>query len=172
MYFESDSLDNGFCVLRNRFAFWDIERCRRFNISDLKRRIKERIGTRCSGAFSTGEAEEEEEMKREENRWRELHDGQRCVDARGGNSHETGGTRLAVLKLRPGPDWPCTTARLSHRSAFGKLARCRISETLARRVPRSMASFFSFYCHLFPFPFRLSKTSPVCCERISSTWLF
>lgn len=55
---------------------------------------------------------------------------QRVVDARGGNS-EAGGTRLAVLKLRPGPDWPCERRTLSHRSAFGKLARCRISETLA-----------------------------------------
>ena len=29
------------------------------------------------------------------------------VDARGGNSHEAGGARLAVLNLSPGSDWPC-----------------------------------------------------------------
>jgi len=34
------------------------------------------------------------------------------VDARGGNSHEAGGRRLAVLKLSPGPDWPCTRCSL------------------------------------------------------------
>lgn len=64
---------------------------------------------------------------------------------------EAGGTRLAVLKLRPGPDWPCKQRTLSHRSAFGKLARCRISETLAEGF-RPTASLFSFRCHIFPFP--------------------
>ena len=29
------------------------------------------------------------------------------VDARGGNSHEAGGARLAVLNLSPGSDWLC-----------------------------------------------------------------
>jgi len=34
------------------------------------------------------------------------------VDARGGNSHEAGGRRLAVLKLSPSSDWPCTRCSL------------------------------------------------------------
>lgn len=75
------------------------------------------------------------------------------VDARGGNSHEAGGTRLAVLKLNLDRDWPCTRRGLSHRSAFGKLARCPIFETLgpkgfARRLPS-----FQLRCHLFLSPF-------------------
>lgn len=71
------------------------------------------------------------------------------VDTRGNNSHEAGGTRLAVLKLNLDHDWPCTRRGLSHRSAFGKLARCRIFETLgpkgfARCLPSSRFTVISF----------------------------
>jgi hypothetical protein len=82
------------------------------------------------------------------------------VDARGGNSHEAGGTRLAVLKLSQDADWPCTRRSLSHRSTFGKLARCRISETLARRVsPDGFPPLFLLSSLSFPVRRRdLSRT--------------
>jgi len=80
------------------------------------------------------------------------------VDARGGNSHEAGGTRLAVLKLCQDADWPCTRRSLSHRSTFGKLARCRISETLARRVsPDGFPPLFRRHLFLFPFAKRIYR---------------
>jgi len=57
-------------------------------------------GTRCFGAFSTGE--EERKTDGESRRTATF-----VVDARGGNSHEAGGVRLAVLNLSPDSDWPC-----------------------------------------------------------------
>lgn len=50
--------------------------------------------------------------RREENRWQIATDSNVVVDARGGNSHEAGGARLAVLNLSPGSDWPCTRRSL------------------------------------------------------------
>lgn len=103
--------------------------------------------------------EEKEEMGITDGESRDRESNSVVVDARGGNSHEAGGTRLAVLKLNLDRDWPCTRRGLSHRSAFGKLARCRIFETLgpkgfARRLP----SFRSAVTSFFPLS---SKGSPI-----------
>jgi len=90
--------------------------------------------------------------KREKNRWWIATDSNVVVDARGGNSHEAGGARLAVLNLSPGSDWPCTRRSLV---TVLLLENWRGAEFLKPSPEgfRPMASLVSFCCHLFPSPF-------------------
>lgn len=98
-------------------------------------------------------------------------DGQRCVDARGGNSHETGGTRLAVLKLRPSPDWPCTRRGLVIVLLLENWRGAEFPKPSREGFLRSMASLFSLsrLSPLFPLFSSLRHRRSSLAKRINST---
>lgn len=87
--------------------------------------------------------EEKEEMGITDGESRDRESNNVVVDARGGNSHEAGGTRLAVLKLNLDRDWPCTRRDLVTVLLLENWRGAEFSKPSARRVSPDVFPLFA-----------------------------